>query len=384
MITFDDGLGSSGRTLLAEDVTIANNLLRSSGPTIFEGNEGSNWTWEGNIAFGGSLGPKSGDAGITVTDPELQLDNEELWRPSATSPAIDGGQGSYSGLFTDDMTVQHAAEVRRIERVESLHRLDSWKHGCLFAGDEVRPPASRLERPNRFEMQRQLRLLAGQIGDSIVHRLELTLGQCERLAAEVGFARSVLGLRTSAALAQERLRGVDRALGRPHPRAAVLGQERVDGEARERRVRHGAQHVRGDPESFRNAAIDRVVVAPVRKPGQHCRQRSVVGRAVVHRQTANDGDLVLNRCERRENVAREKAIALAAGIDVLDRPAVRDVEDHQANRPVAGIRVHPRGHLRGQRRGGSSPEQAEERPPPQSSFAPVHLSSTWRAANEKR
>lgn len=106
MMTFDDGLGSSGRTLLAEDVTVANNLFRSNGPTIFEGSEGSNWTWEGNIAFGGSLGPKTGGSGITVTDPDLQLNADGLWRLSSTSPAINASVGDYSSLFTDDMDGQ--------------------------------------------------------------------------------------------------------------------------------------------------------------------------------------------------------------------------------------------------------------------------------------
>ena len=62
-------------------------LFRSDGPTIFEGNEGTGWTWEGNIAFGGSLGPKNGAAGITVVDPQLQLDSDGLWRLSSNSPA---------------------------------------------------------------------------------------------------------------------------------------------------------------------------------------------------------------------------------------------------------------------------------------------------------
>ncbi len=106
MITFDDGLGSSGRTLLAEDVTVANNVFRSSGATIFEGVEGSGWTWEGNIAFGGSLGPKAGDPGITVVDPELNQGSDGLWRPSATSPVINAGVGNYGGLFSDDMDGQ--------------------------------------------------------------------------------------------------------------------------------------------------------------------------------------------------------------------------------------------------------------------------------------
>jgi poly(beta-D-mannuronate) lyase len=105
-ITFDDGLGSSGRTLLAQNVTVANNLLRSNGQAIFEGNEGANWTWQGNIAFGGSLGPKAGASGITVVDPQLQLGADGLWRPGASSPAINGGSGNYSSLITTDMDGQ--------------------------------------------------------------------------------------------------------------------------------------------------------------------------------------------------------------------------------------------------------------------------------------
>ena len=99
MMTFDHGLGSSGRTLLAENVTVANNLFRSNGPTIFEGTEGAGWTWEGNIAFGGGLGPKTGDPGITVTDPELQLDPDGLWRLSSTSSAINASVGDYSSYI---------------------------------------------------------------------------------------------------------------------------------------------------------------------------------------------------------------------------------------------------------------------------------------------
>jgi poly(beta-D-mannuronate) lyase len=106
MLTFDDGLGSSGRTLLAENVTVANNIFRSSGPAIFEGNEGANWTWEGNIAFGGNLGPKSGDAGITVVDPQLQLDANNVWRLGSNSPARDSSVGIYSTFINDDFDGQ--------------------------------------------------------------------------------------------------------------------------------------------------------------------------------------------------------------------------------------------------------------------------------------
>jgi len=105
-ITFDDGFGSSGRTLLADKVTVANNLFRSNGQSIFEGNQGSGWTWGGNIAFGGSLGPVAGNPGVTVVDPQLALGADGLWRPGAASPAINGGVGDYSSFITSDMDGQ--------------------------------------------------------------------------------------------------------------------------------------------------------------------------------------------------------------------------------------------------------------------------------------
>ena len=79
-ITFDDGLGSSGRTLLAENVTVANNLIRSTSDPLFEGFQGTGWTWEGNIAYGQSLGPVTGNPGIQVVNPLLVQEASGLWR----------------------------------------------------------------------------------------------------------------------------------------------------------------------------------------------------------------------------------------------------------------------------------------------------------------
>ncbi len=109
MIKLDDGLGSSGRTLLAENVTLANNLLRNSASTsdpIFQGGEGSGWTWEGNIAWGKPLGTGAGNPGVSNVDPLIALEADGLWRPQAGSPAINGGAGDYSSLLTDDMDGQ--------------------------------------------------------------------------------------------------------------------------------------------------------------------------------------------------------------------------------------------------------------------------------------
>jgi poly(beta-D-mannuronate) lyase len=104
-ITFSDGLGSSNRTLLAEDVTIANNLIDSSQDALFSGSEGSGWTWEGNIAYGQSLGPANGNPGISTVNPQLGLTPDGLWRLGSNSPAIDAAAGGY-GFIVDDMDGQ--------------------------------------------------------------------------------------------------------------------------------------------------------------------------------------------------------------------------------------------------------------------------------------
>ena len=87
-IKLDHGLGSSNRTLLPENVTVANNAIWSIQDPLFEGNEGTGWTWQGNVAFGQSLGPKAGDSGITVADPLLSIATDGLYRPAANSPLI--------------------------------------------------------------------------------------------------------------------------------------------------------------------------------------------------------------------------------------------------------------------------------------------------------
>lgn len=97
-VIFDQGL-IEDRSLLAEDVTIANNLIYSTNGPLFVGQEGAGWTWDRNIAFGDELGidPR---AGILRVDPLLEQGADGLWRPAANSPAIDGGV-SLSGITTD-------------------------------------------------------------------------------------------------------------------------------------------------------------------------------------------------------------------------------------------------------------------------------------------
>lgn len=106
-IRFDDGLGSSSRTLLADDVTIANNLINTFQDPVFEGSQGSGWVWEGNIVNANSLGDVSSMAGINEVDPQLSADANGIFRlTSSASPAVNAAVGNYSSIIVDDMDGQ--------------------------------------------------------------------------------------------------------------------------------------------------------------------------------------------------------------------------------------------------------------------------------------
>lgn len=102
-ITFDWGIGSSGRSLLPVDLTITGNLIADTGDSLFEGSEGSGYVFENNIGHGALLGISS-RTGIQEVDPELVLAVDGLWRPASSSPAINGAASS--ALLTVDMDGQ--------------------------------------------------------------------------------------------------------------------------------------------------------------------------------------------------------------------------------------------------------------------------------------
>ena len=104
-IKFDDGLGSNSRTLLAVDVTIANNLIDTFQDPVFEGNQGTGFVFEGNIVNTNSLGDvSSNQSGIDRVDPQLIFDSIGLFRLSSSSPAIDAAVGNQG--VTDDFEGQ--------------------------------------------------------------------------------------------------------------------------------------------------------------------------------------------------------------------------------------------------------------------------------------
>lgn len=119
-IRLDAGLGSSGRTLLPEGVTVAGNIFLSDGMQIFHGQEGPGWTWEDNLAFGGDLGMPA-RVGVTVTDPMLAVADDGLWRPSVGSPAIDAiHQPAYEVLVDMDGQARVGALDIGADEVSSL------------------------------------------------------------------------------------------------------------------------------------------------------------------------------------------------------------------------------------------------------------------------
>jgi poly(beta-D-mannuronate) lyase len=90
------GLGSSGRTLLPADVTLANNLLAPAARGILlKGKEGAAFRWVGNLAAQHTSTNSTAaapDARIRFVDAKLARDKDGLWRPAADSPVRGAAQ----------------------------------------------------------------------------------------------------------------------------------------------------------------------------------------------------------------------------------------------------------------------------------------------------
>lgn len=99
-------------SLPPENCIIANNLVLTDHQIITKEAEPSNLMWEGNIMQGASLGIQKPD-GIILSDPQLILSDDELWRPSDTSPALCAAAGNYAYII-DDMDGQSRGESKDV------------------------------------------------------------------------------------------------------------------------------------------------------------------------------------------------------------------------------------------------------------------------------
>jgi len=99
-IYFSNGLGNDNgageRTLLAQNVTIVNNLISNTGDALFGGVEGSGFEFESNIAFGASLGVAAGTSGISTVNPQVSQGADGLFRLTPSSPAIDAAFAEFA------------------------------------------------------------------------------------------------------------------------------------------------------------------------------------------------------------------------------------------------------------------------------------------------
>jgi poly(beta-D-mannuronate) lyase len=104
-LQLDAGIGSSGRTLRPENITIANNLLSpGEGGSLLKGSEGAGWKWVGNLASApreNSAPNPAAERKLRLADLKLARADDGLWRPAASSPTRGAAAGEFPKVTTD-------------------------------------------------------------------------------------------------------------------------------------------------------------------------------------------------------------------------------------------------------------------------------------------
>jgi len=82
-------IGEPFRLLPPLDVRIANNIIKSDSGTLVNYRAGQDITWQDNILFGSATIGNMPTSGYNWIDPNLVLQNDDVYRISSSSPAID-------------------------------------------------------------------------------------------------------------------------------------------------------------------------------------------------------------------------------------------------------------------------------------------------------
>src|SRR5204862_2105836 len=99
-ITLDAGMGTSRRSLMPDEITIANNLfVQSNGDPLLKGKETATYHWMGNIASGAGEDPKH--AGIKVAEVKLTRGPGGMMRPAPDSAVRGAAEGNLAKIKTD-------------------------------------------------------------------------------------------------------------------------------------------------------------------------------------------------------------------------------------------------------------------------------------------
>ena len=101
LLELDAGMGSSGRTLRPENITLANNLLSVSDGPLLKGTEGAGFKWMGNLATTPAGKPGVDHPGITITIVNLARGANGLWRPATNSPVRGAAKDQFDSVKTD-------------------------------------------------------------------------------------------------------------------------------------------------------------------------------------------------------------------------------------------------------------------------------------------
>jgi poly(beta-D-mannuronate) lyase len=106
-------MGSSGRTLYPENITIANNLFSvPDDGTLLKGRESESFNWLGNLAMSAKSESQTNHAGIEIVVAKLARATDGLWRPAASSPIRGAAQGDYSEIKGD---IDGQARIGRVD-----------------------------------------------------------------------------------------------------------------------------------------------------------------------------------------------------------------------------------------------------------------------------
>jgi poly(beta-D-mannuronate) lyase len=97
-IDLDAGIGRARRTLLPENITIANNVLCPSDGQVFNGDEGKGFKWFGNFA---STSAATNTTKLHVIDPKLARAEDGLLRPASASPVRNAAEGDFAAINYD-------------------------------------------------------------------------------------------------------------------------------------------------------------------------------------------------------------------------------------------------------------------------------------------
>lgn len=96
----DAGVGTSGRTLYPQNITIANNLFAvPDGGQLLRGREGEGFVWQGNQVQ--APFSSASNHGMAYGDLKLARDNTGLWKPATDSRARGSAEGEFPAVKTD-------------------------------------------------------------------------------------------------------------------------------------------------------------------------------------------------------------------------------------------------------------------------------------------